>query len=105
MQVITGRVLISVAELPPPPPPPSDSPPTLLLMTLVKAEGLQISGNGGGFSPYAELVLGAQSKTSSLQDNSTNPVWNEEFRFNVTEAMSTLEVVLQSQVQQILREE
>jgi hypothetical protein len=93
-EAITGRVLIRAADVPPPPPPPPDAPPPMLLVTLAKAEALQIGGAGGGVSPYAELVFGSQSKNSSLQDDSTNPVWNEEFRFNITEKLSILEVVL-----------
>ncbi len=94
-EAITGRVLIRIADVPPPPPPPPDAPPPMLLVTLVKAEALQIKGvgSGSGGSPYVELVFGSKSKNSSLQGDSTSPVWNEEFRFNITESLSALEVI------------
>ena len=65
-----------------------------MLVTLVRAEGLRADGKGSTFSPYAELTFGNQVKNSSLKDDSTNPVWNEDFRFNVTDKQMKLDIVL-----------
>ena len=92
-EVITGRVMIRVCELAPPPPPPLEAPPPLLLVSLLKAKGLNVQAQEP-LSPYVEITFGNHTRTSSLKDSSVDPVWNEDFRFNIHDWSSKIKVVL-----------
>eukprot|EP01012_Entosiphon_sulcatum_P034173 TRINITY_DN4329_c0_g1_i1.p1 TRINITY_DN4329_c0_g1~~TRINITY_DN4329_c0_g1_i1.p1 ORF type:complete len:546 (+),score=37.62 TRINITY_DN4329_c0_g1_i1:106-1743(+) len=54
---------------------------------VVRAEGLKDADKvGGGSDPYVIVKVGTQMQKTSVINNTQNPVWNEEFTFNVATA-------------------
>ena len=65
-----------------------------MFISVIRAENLLAKDRGGTSDPFAELFVGKQFKHTKIIDKTLNPIWNENFEFDVGPGDENLSVVL-----------
>jgi len=74
--------------------PPTSTVTRCVIVTLLQAEGLIAKDKNGLSDPFAEVLLGAQRKTTEHIPKTLNPKWNTSFTLDLPEGEHSLEIVI-----------